>query len=349
MQKFMTWYLLLLKQAMRKWTFWLQIAFMILLLWMTGRMTLPDSSNHTVLLYNGAGAYGKTLTDALSAQDSIFDFRTVPSAEELEDQVLSGRADCGFEIGEDFENRVKSGNTDGIFDFVSSSLTTKGAIARETVYAVFFRSYSIQLLQDNQKKIFGSDDEKVTDRIMDHYKSYLSGNRIFRVNFETEESNAGNAQGKAGKQPLRGMAAVLVFMALLFARGEDIHTGSGNLWMYMPRREKNFFLLIRYAAVITIPALIGLLAVMLPGTGMSPFAEILLWLFFLVWSCLWIFGFGRLFKNEITYASWMLSLLLLNILICPVFFDIGETVPALGAVGWLLPVGAYLKLSALFL
>ena len=65
---------------------------------------------------------------------------------------------------------------------------------------------------------------------------------------------------------------------------------------------------------------------------------------FVVVLGIWMLFVGKLFRNGTTYASWIMTLVVGNLLLCPVFMNVAEYVPALGYLGCFFPVGIYLRL-----
>ena len=377
MEKYLIWYVLLLKRNSRRPVFWLLPFCFLLLLWLLTATKLPADAAATVLLtmpetaqydipsdtpsdtQTGAqsgvrsGASAQALLKSLQQTDSVFTFETADTAEQLKEQVRTGRAQCGFLLAADFEQRLSDGDTDGLITYVYSPYSTKGAVARETVSAQLFRLRSALLLQDNEQAIFGTQDPQRTERIAQRSAHYLGGKDVFHMDFQ--EVGSGTVQNGQGRQlqdsqnvlqPVHGLAALMVFLSLLFSRGEQTARIAQGPATVLAPRERRRYRMAEDLAAVTLQAVAGFAGIRFLEPYGYAAAELGLWLLFLLWCCVWTQLLSVLLRREKSYGVTVLSLLLLSLLLCPIFWDVSQWIPAASAAADLLPVGLYLHFTA---
>ena len=61
-------------------------------------------------------------------------------------------------------------------------------------------------------------------------------------------------------------------------------------------------------------------------------------------SALWMVVAGAAFQKELSYSAWTMTLILAQFLLCPVFVDLTQYIPAIRYIRLLFPVGVYLEL-----
>lgn len=341
MEQLLTWYRIFLKRYMHRWTYYFQLLLFIVILITINHIRLPQKKDLTVYIYNDGTEIGNKIIRDLKSADSIFSFVSADNKDMLEKAVKSGSADCGFEIGSEADESMAVGKCKGIVTYVSSVFTSKGSIAKETFFAAFFKEYSEQILQNEQNAIFGVDDEDIRESLIQRNRQYLAGDDVFRVDYHTEGKRAVSVANEDQMQPLRGTAAILIFMLLLFVKGEEIAAGSREPAMYFSGITRMKFRLGRYMAAVTLP-FIAVFILLMHGRDLRyAFPEFVCLAVFVLLCMIWCESFAALTGKKI-YSAGFLSVLLVTIVMCPVFFDAGEFVPALRYVSYLLPPALYM-------
>ena len=80
---------------------------------------------------------------------------------------------------------------------------------------------------------------------------------------------------------------------------------------------------------------------------MSILAELGLWILYILLAAVWAAAFSQVFTSTLTYNAWLLTLLAVNLIFCPIFYDLSDLHRIPGILGRLLPVGAYLHILGL--
>ena len=344
MEKYITWYGLLLKAWVKKKSSWLQLAGMVLVVLLIAGIKIPDVNNTEIGLCNQDGTFAQDVIEKLQKRESVFRFEEYDDEEKMQKAVVSGELEGGFVFEDGMEKALKRGRKKNLITTITTPLTTKGAVARETVFAAFFERYSEDILQEQEKQVFGLERKEISEALLEKNQEFLNSDEIFRIDFEEVAGNIKSGAEKAKAFPVRGMMVLLIFVMVLIEHGRKFGQRECMFEKALTENEKIVFEVLRYIAAVTIPGLagIGLLA----GTGNGGFAikEIFGMILFLVISAVWMVLVGKLFRNGTTYASWMMALVLGNLLLCPVFVNVAEYIPALGYLSCVFPMGIYLKL-----
>ena len=92
----LTWYQLQLKAWLKRGTSLLLLAAMLLVVWLAGQISIPQSDNVTVGVVSTEGAHGKEVLEHLKERESIFSFVEYDSRETLLADLVAGKLECGF-------------------------------------------------------------------------------------------------------------------------------------------------------------------------------------------------------------------------------------------------------------
>ena len=358
MEKYITWFVLFLRSQLRKPTFYIQMLVYACILYVIANTKIPDQTCRVVALCTNGQQEAEAVADELAGSDSMFTFVRTGDNAKMAEMVTSGKAECGFEFCKDFDKRVSDGDIEATVKFVSSDFTTKGLVARETVFTAFDRIYGKQLLAAQGKQLFSSDD--AAEKIQERYRYYLEGNKVFKVIFEQDGAGAGsdaevkssgigddtaalNMVADGGVDYIRGAVALLIFMSLLFANREDIGTLS------MIGRKKCIF--VYDIASVTFQSILGFAVIrMYAGkkcAALTWYADLAYFLLFIMISCVWCRIFALIMRSTTAYDAWILPVMLACVVLCPIFFSLSEIIPAAKCLGYIFPPGMYLGLTGL--
>lgn len=344
MEKYVTWYGLLLKTWVRRKSSWIQLAGMILVVLLIAGIRIPDSNNTVIGLCNQDSGLASDVTDSLLSSKSVFQFQLYEEEEELKEAVIRGEVETGFIFEEGLSKKLEQGKKKNLITVITTPLTTKGAVAKETVFAAFLERYSQEILLEQEEQVFGKESKEISEALLEKNQEYLKSDELFRVDFEEIAAHTGEGEEKTETFPVRGMAVLLIFVMILIEHGKKFEQKECAVEKALTGSERICFEFLRYVSAATIPAVAGVVLVM--GTGQGTFIgkEILGILLFVAALGIWMILVGKLFRNGTTYASWIMTLILANLLLCPLFVNVGEYVPALGYLNCVFPVGIYLKL-----
>ena len=233
---------------------------------------------------------------------------------------------------------------------VTSAYSSKAAVARETIFAAYYQSSSRVLLQKESEKHFPTDSDSAFSHMSELYENYRTS-ELFKIVFETYQTGEKTVSDKDVQNPqklypIHGICALILFMLLLLGNSPSSGAGITGIMRGLRRSERFAFSLISNLAEISIPGIIFIVlsGILEPLRGIAVPMQILIWLGFLLYAALWAALFTLFFRSRLTYHSWMMTILGLNLVLCPIIWDPAMLHPGLRLIGYLLPVGAMLNM-----
>lgn len=344
MEKYITWYRLLLKVWVRKKSNWLQLAGMVLLVLLIAGIRLPDTGNTIIGICNQDGDFAGDVIANLKERESVFQFEIYKDPQKMKEAVIRGELETAFIFEKGMEEGLKKQKKNQWITGISTPLAVKTEVAQETVFAAFLERYSQEILLREQETVFGKTKPVVTKALLEKNQEYLKSDQIFRMDFEEVESDQKRSRQNTETFPVRGITVLVIFVMMLMTHGRKFEQKDGSFEKSLTPVENTFFELLRYLASATFPAVCGIILLMATGNGTFLVKEVLGMILFAGISAVWMVLAGKFFQNGITYASWIMTLVIANLLLCPIFFDLPHYVPAVRYINCIFPVGIYLKL-----
>ena len=352
---------------------WLQILFLVLLLLVIGNIHIPDAKNSRIGLAGVTSGIAQNIADRLMQKSDVYQFTTYEDPEELEQAVEAGELECGFVFTEDFTKRYEEGSFTDSITYVYTPFTTKGLAVKETVYGAVLELYGEKLLQQNEETIVGQSSEEISAMLADRYEYYLNSDAIFHTeviyveadgateggvrgsvsdlrgrdedvdadvdridNVDQNRNQSENQSGIADHQIdteniVRGMISCMIFLTVYLA-GTSCKEEKNQRFLSQLEKGKRR----RYECA-------GMLAAATPMmfVGMAISTEILKMLLLIAVSILFTACAMCIWKKHTGMLSALPVLLLLQIIICPVFFDIVVYVPAVKYIRYFCPITYY--------
>jgi hypothetical protein len=349
MEKILTWYRLLLKAQWKRldtWLVFLGIAGLALLL---GTVSLPDNSNARVLVYCSDKALASEVMDALWNRESVFTFEEAESLEDAQQQVVSGRAECAFEVQPDFKERLRELDREGLVTYYASSFSTKGEIAKETFYAALLPVISEIFLEVAAPELYEESDELLLAEWKERQKEYLEGVQIFTIEENAVSGDVAYAESEVGltesnTQPVRGTLTFLLFLLIYFCIGETWGEKRKGFFLTLGARESLEFSAVKSIAAVTLPGMFVLLWLWRSDASRGFLRELLGLFLLTAYSILWCMLVLRLLKTRERYLAGTVAIMLLHIVICPLYVDMALYFPVIKYLRFCLPLGVYLLL-----
>lgn len=331
-----------IKSMEKKWVCLLEVIGRIFFVLLIQNIELPKGDNTTIGICNEDGKYVENLFRKFEQQDSLFDFKVYQDRESMEEDVISGIVECGFVFEKDFATDWQEDNYKDTITYICTPLTTKGYVAQETVFAVILREFSSDILQQSASEIYSEPDTQTIQELQEKNEEYLSGSSIFRVDTKTVEQKE-QTEKKSETYPIQGMVGLLIFISMLINGVSGFNTKGHSIINSLDKENSRMFLYTGNLARATMQTVTGFILIMTVNNR-GIFIEFVTIILFVLLSALWVLIFGRLFRKEITYVSLVVTLIILNLIICPVFIDLSIYVPALQYISYCFPLGIYLGL-----
>ena len=359
---------------------WLQILFLVLLLLVIGGIHIPDTKNSSIGLAGVTSGITQTIADRLMQKSDVYEFVAYETSEELEQAVEAGELECGFVFDKEFAKQYEEGSFTDSITYVYTPFTTKGMAVRETVYGTVLELYGEKLLQQNQETIVGQSSEEISAMLTDRYEYYLNSDAIFHTEVIYVETDAGMESDLRRAEPgsdgqngdadwpeigkpnlIRGVISCMIFLTVYLSGASCKEEKNQHFLSILEKGKRHSYECAGMLAAVTPMMLVGtglscltiLQSEMLDaasgagfvtvtGIGMVIVTEILQMLLLIVVSILFTACTMCIWKKDMGMLSALPVLILLQIIICPVIFDMAVYVPAVKYIRYLCPIAYYL-------
>ena len=341
MQKVIIWYGLLLKRNIKQITAWLMTAALILLMLVVQGIHMPSVKTMMIGLFcEQDGNIEKILCEDLENSHSQFTFVTYQDKEQMYQDVQSGKMECGFLIQGNFTKRVLQNNWRKCVTFIANPFTTKGEVAKETFFAAFFREYSGQLLAQSEKEIFTTQDQKRLEKMQKSSDDFLQSD-FFYTDIVPVDTKVKKVQDNHGTYPVQGIFAVFLLGIMYFANAKRYEPK--GIWVQhaFPNRERFLFACVQELAVVTIPAVAGFVLLLFVPQSRGQGQELLSFVIFLAYAIIWTALYAKIPSGAEGFLAYGIVMMVLAVIMCPVFWDVGAYIPVMRYLKYLIPAGVY--------
>lgn len=317
MEKCIVWYTLSLKQNIRKIGTWILLVAMLFLLWILGNVKIPDGTNEQVAIFYNDTEYEDAIKDALSSSGNQFVFIEYESEDEVYKAVESGEVECGFVCTDDFDDGIRDGEWEEIVRLYTTPFSTKTEVAKENMFAALYPIYSEWLLLETEDEIYTITDEERLEELLELNRQNLGEDLILsveEVRIETENDNE-VVKEEPNLYPMQGLVELFVLLAMLLAAGVYGQKETAQIASALLVKEKLYFRYMNILSNGTLIALVGTIALLCSSSSRGIGIEILSMLCTLGLGGVFVLGFSKLFRNRLTYLSWVVTFVICYLLL----------------------------------
>ena len=266
---------------------------------------IPESEKSTsipvaVLCLDTSEDASDTVSDILT-MNSIFDYYTVSSSDEMYHDIASGKADSGFIIPEDYYE----------------------------IYSVIFRYSAARILRDTieTEEIYGEySDKYTTDEIADftleNYDQIISGDGIFHV----EDISGGKYNELSIKQsvelPVKKLSAFFILTAALIGLLNFMNDKEYRLFIRMSGFGQFFMKLFEILALMLPVSIISYIAILVACPDEKPILLLIHMLAYLLIVCIFSFVIGLIIRKSTLLKGVLPVYLILTLIFGGIFIDL---------------------------
>jgi hypothetical protein len=344
MKKILRWYALLLKMKVKSPGCYLELLAMALLVLFVSGIHFPTADNVEIGIVVGDSQNAASIYEKLNDSATLFAYREETDAEELKTKVESGEYDSGFVFADDFDERCEEQDLSGSVNYYCSGTTTKGAVAKESLYAAILEVESRFVLSEAEYKLYGDNDEERLNQIMEKFTEYVDSDEVFGIamhEVEIETERGSDKEEATILYPVQGCVGILVFL-IIFLYGLKKFENGYAYPVALTKREASVFSLCGHLASGTVSAIFGLILVALSGQSRGFGTEFVRMILLVISSAVWGLVASRIFRSYVSFLAQVLIIVLANVLLCPVIFDIVTYVRAFGYIRLLFPLSMYI-------
>lgn len=291
---------------------------------------------------------GRLLADLTGPEreDGMFRFYLCQDEQQLNDEVASRRAECGFVISEGLEEKLNQKDFKRCISVYSAPSTVTASLAGEVVFSSMIQLYNKDLFIDYVLKnnIFeriapagSSEREAITREASGLYDKWSTNESTFRFTYayQNEDSQIMAADEVTAKTvfPVRGVVAVLVFITGLYGAVMDGMDERRGMFLPLSYCERLFCRLSCMAGPVCMAAVSGLAALWCGHTMGAIAGEVLIMLAYVVLVVGFSWILGRICREPQVLCCMIPFFVIGSLLLCPVFVDAGAFVPELKIAG----------------
>lgn len=351
MKKILTWILLFQKRILKKPMFQITILLIPILLFLLFTFNKSSDSLVRVALISGNDEYSQNFVkDLLDSSNHVISYYQCYDESQMRKDVLTGKAECGYIMPDDMPQKIaqfSSQKKQGIITAIVKKESISTKIVNEIIYGRLFSERAYPVLKDfiNEKqpdRLTSAEDEKMYDT----FSKYLIEPLMFSFEYadgsKNDLLNNDDSSHNYYMLPVRGILSVLILVSSMSGVLMLSNDDRKNTWGFIRLSKRpafNYFYI--FMSILPI-AICSLAAIFITGISTNVLNEIRL----MVLYTLLLTGFSSLLKALIKNIYVLCSLIpvtvLLSLIICPVFIDIGSIVPQARFVRLFLPTNYYL-------
>lgn len=351
MKKILTWILLFQKRILKKPMFQITILLIPILLFLLFTFNKSSDSLVRVALISGNDEYSQNFVkDLLDSSNHVISYYQCYDESQMRKDVLTGKAECGYIMPDDMPRKIaqfSSKKKQGIITAIVKKESISTKIVNEIIYGRLFSERAYPVLKDfiNEKqpdRLTPAEDEKMYDA----FSKYLIEPLMFSFEYadgrKNDLLNNDDSSHNYYMLPVRGILSVLILISSMSGVLMLSNDDRKNTWGFIKLSKRpafNYFYI--FMSILPI-AICSLAAIFITGISTNVLNEIRL----MVLYTLLLTGFSSLLKALIKNIYVLCSLIpvtvLLSLIICPVFIDIGSIVPQARFVRLFLPTNYYL-------
>lgn len=345
MERFATWFILLLKRNFQRKTIYIQSVVLVFLLIFIQNIHMPDNENLKIGIYCEESTYAERIYDELVYQNDVYDYLKYRNLESLEKDVTAGKVECGFAFSEDFDEKFEEGGIRRSVTFWCTPMSAKGELIKENFYIAFFRIYSEIILKESEKELYEVSDENRRQEILEWNGNYLDSDELFEMDVRTINTNdVAETSAKREDYPVQGLYGILLFLFIYFSYNGRKKHNSGDFRSVLTKTEGFVYDLLDGFTAGILPMFSGLIVILFSVSSRGVMVEIIGALILLGLNVLWMILFSILSRTEINYMSAVLIVVILQVLLCPVFWDLADYIGSVEYFRYLFPLGFYLSI-----
>lgn len=326
MKKWLKWWALLTKRLYKKWTFVLILVLIPVLVLCYSAATEEDSGMITIALAaEDDDSLASQVMQELRDSSQLIRYVVCDSREEAENKVRAGKADGAWIFGEDMTCRVADfiasrSAKDAFVTVLERESSVQLMLAREklsgTLYSVCAKPLYLSFIRENVAELDDFSDEELLER----YDETFVDINLF------EFAELGAAQGDTKgylMTPIRGLLAVVALLCGLATAMYYVEDTAAGTFAWVPQRRRPWVeLACQMISAVNI-LLVVLVALALTGQTVSLGRELLLWLLYSLAVSLFSMTVRRLCGSLRLLGAAMPVLVVVMLVVCPVFFDLG--------------------------
>lgn len=341
MDKLLLWFLLSCKRQLKKAFFLLLLLSLPVGMWMFHRAEQESPGKIAIALFTDGDEWNQKIAETLTEGEYSFDFYQCETLKELQDDVASKKAECGYSFPAGFRELLRDGKYKRSVRLYVSPATVADKLSSEVVFAGLFDIFGRELLEEYTRtgtafetaRAEGHLDMEqalIWEELEPLYDRYLENGSTFAFEYRTDGEGVIEENTVTAVFPVRGICAVFIFvmgLAAAVTAGEDETRG---LYTSMTAARKRGCMLVQLAAPVFLSCLSAYACLAFSGSLRTAGREIISLLAYGILVLLFSYLLLIIVRSPLIIAGLIPFFILGSLVVCPVFADLSVFVPVLG-------------------
>lgn len=330
MKRILKWFLLLNKRLYKKLSFILILLLIPVLVFSYSNIAEESSGVITIALAQvGDDAMASGVIQKLIEENSLVRFLKSETPQAAKELVEEGDADAAWIFPDDMEEKVyrfvaSQSRKNAFIQVVERNSSVPVILAREKLSGAMYENCSkamyLSYIRNNVPEL----KDKTEAELLAHYDAISVDGDFFRFSFMESSQSAQEAQdANYLLTPVRGLLAVVMVLSGLAMAMYYMRDDRAGTFSWIPERKQAAVEFgCQMICVLNVSAVV-LIALTFGGLAVSLGREVLILLLYAVCTALFSMTVRRL-CGKLTVLGTVLPLLIVVMLVvCPVFFDLG--------------------------
>lgn len=330
MKRLLKWFLLLNKRLYKKLSFILILLLIPVLVFSYSNVAQEDSGVLTIALAQmGDDAMATGVIQDLLEENSLVRFLDCETPQQAKERVAEGDADAAWIFPEDMEDKVyrfvaNVSRKNAFIQVVERDSSVPVILAREKLSGAMYANCSKAMFISYIRKNVPELSHKTDAELETHYNAISVDGDFFQ--FALMESSEASQEAQNANYlltPVRGLLAVVTVLSGLATAMYYMHDDRAGTFSWIPERRKGAVEFgCQMICVLNVSAVI-LIALGLSDLATSLGREVLILLMYAICTALFCMMVRRLCGKLAVLGTVLPLLIVVMLVVCPVFFDLG--------------------------
>ena len=321
------WFLCLSKRLYKKWLF---IVLICLIPITVAAIKISSTANRgfvQIAVVNNAGELGEKIFSSLTDNSGIIGFEKFEDEESAKAALAADKFDAVWILPEKMEDRIAAfvGDPDSdhyVAYIIKREENLKNRLAAEklsgAIYPIVSRRFFLKCVRESEN--FDLSNLKDSE-IYEYYDSFFNDVNLFKFAFPDDNITAKESERNYLTSPVRGLLSAVTLLSGLAAAMLYISDSKKGVFAFTKSSNRVF---IAFAFVLTAIINVGafqFVSLFVSGVNTSFLREAVIFLIFALNSALFCTVLLSIIKSITYFSPAAVLLIMLDILICPIFFD----------------------------
>lgn len=316
------------KRSISHMSFWVGILLLPFLICGISYLTSDTITDWNIALLSEEDGLAQQAIDELCEQDSFFHFYQCSSLEELQEDIMAKRTECGFYFQDGFEEAFYNNDFDEQIMVYYAPSTIADKAARENVFSAVLKQANQTILQQFFTQETGIVPDETTYQEL--YEKYANNGNIFHFAYEELEGNGtGVEQNSILLSPERGIMAIYLWAIGLFSVLSIYEDEKNGIYPLLKKRQRVVLKNCTVGIPVATASLTGVLGLTVSGKIQNLALELGALLLYAIVITLFSLSLQNIWRKPGYYSCFVTLLLTASVVFCPVFISIGQFFPTL--------------------